>query len=113
MTDNNGFDEWLAQHFRQPVKTQTVAELKSDVWRQIRLRQAETPQNWLEKVLSVLLSPNYQGASLAAMLTLGIALGFTSLDNPPSDSEMTNKALGLEVFAALYTHPLYEKGKAE
>lgn len=114
MSDKHLLDEWLAFLFRQPVKTQTIASLQQDVWRKIRIAEAEErPSNWFEGLLYSLLAPSHQFATVTAVVFLSVALGFTAPGaKPASASSLTAQALGLDIYSSSYAHPfsLAQKG---
>lgn len=107
MSDKHLLDEWLAFLFRQPVKTQSVASLQQDVWRKIRLAEAqERPGNWFEGLLYWLFAPRHQFATVTAAVLLSVVLGFTAPGTAPANaSALSASALGLNIYSPSYAHP--------
>lgn len=107
MSDKHLLDEWLAFLFRQPVKTQNIASLQQDVWRKIRIAESEErPSNGFESLLYWLFAPRHQFATVAAVVFMSVALGFTAPETATaSASSLSAKALGLEVYSSSYAHP--------
>ncbi len=107
MSDKHLLDEWLAFLFRQPVQTQSFASLHQDVWRKIRVAEAEErPGNWLEGLLYWLFAPGRQFATVTAAVMLSVALGFTAPGTAPANaSELSANALGLNIYSPSYAHP--------
>ncbi len=106
MADRNLLDEWLTAYFHRDVKIQSTGSLQNDVWRKVRLLEAEQPVNWFEQLLSVFLAPERQFASVLAVMVVSIALGFSGQPYSAMAADMPAKALGFEVFSPLYSHPL-------
>lgn len=106
MPDNNLLDAWLKAYFRRPVAIQSAEALKQDVWRKIRIAEAEEqPSNWFERLLYSLLAPRHQIATLSVVVTLSIMLGFMTPQNSDTDANLSAKALGLDIYSSSYAHP--------
>ncbi len=106
MSNKHLLDEWLAVFFRQPVHIQTTTSLEQDVWRRIRIAESnESPENWFEQILYMVLAPRRQLATAAIMVFLGIGLGFAAPENISTNSSLSVKALGLDIYSSSYVHP--------
>lgn len=110
MSNNRLLDEWLAFYFRRDVKTQSVTSLKQDVWRKIRIAEAEEgPQNWFENILYSLFAPSHQFATLAVVIFFGVTLGFVgpeySAANASVNASLSAQALGLDIYSPSHAHP--------
>jgi hypothetical protein len=75
------------------------SNFSQNVWRQIRLREAEKPQDWkswLPDVLAFSLQPSPIVASLVIAFVIGV--GENVYSSRPSHAEKSSAALSLEIF---------------
>jgi hypothetical protein len=110
MSDKHLLDVWLSVFFRKPVKTQSITSLKQDVWRKIRIAEAEEgSQNWFENILYSLFAPSHKFATLAVVIFFGVTLGFMvpeySAANASVNASLSAQTLGLDIYSPSHAHP--------
>ncbi len=75
------FNQLLDTHFSTPVESSKLETLEHDVMQRIHILKAENQANWYEKIISALCVPQFQFASIAVALFIGIGLSPILINN--------------------------------
>jgi len=94
-------DKLLTMHFKAPATNNKLDRLEQDVWSKIHAASADMAKPWYDKMVAAFSVPQFQMASLAMALVIGIA---TSPMMIPSQTNISNDVLGMSVFSAQSTY---------